>query len=129
MGENFGELNDIDIGGRSIGYVVNMKWFESWCTYMQKEYGYQVAGRSHLTYARTVKTFKTMKTVRTKKTIKSLKSGKSLNSGLSHKKIHDLHKLRHLPVSSIGPHFNLIHYNIGDKPPQIYNNLLEGEFS
>lgn len=57
-----------------------------------------------------------------------MKSGKSLNSGLSHKRLQEMPKLKHLPSmsGSQGKHYNLIHHNLGDRPPPIYNNLLEG---
>jgi hypothetical protein len=76
-------------------------------------------------YARTSKTLRTTKTLKTIKTRKTLKSGRSINSGPSHKRIHDVPKLRQLP-SLEGKHYNLIHHNLGDRPPPIYNNLLEG---
>jgi hypothetical protein len=133
LGEHFGELNEhwVEAKGRSVGYLVNFKWFQAWSTYMLKEYGCQISGGSALlTYN---KTMKTLKTLRTKKTIRSLKSGKTINSGVSHKRVHDVHRLRQLPLppSAATPysHFNLIHNNIGDRPTEICNNMLEGEYS
>ena len=122
------ELNEtwVEEKNRSVGYMISYKWFQSWCTYMFKEYNLYINDfTSYLTYNKTLKTIKTLKT---KKTIKSLKSGKSINSQKSHKKLQDGHRLRHLPLppSATTPysHFNLIHNNIGDKPSQICNTVL-----
>lgn len=124
-----------------MGYLVNYKWFESWKTYIHKEYGLQINGFSNnLTYNRTMKTLRTQKSFKTKKTIRSLKSSKSIrssksiiNSGRSLKRAVDFPRLREVEYEReeddhIGQ-FNLIYSNIGDKPAEIYNNLLEGEFS
>ena len=111
--------------------MINFKWFQAWCTYMQKQYNQEIHGfSSYLTYN---KTYKTLKTLKTKKTIKSLKSGKSINSWKSHKRLQQLHRMRQLPlppnIITSYNHFNLIHNNIGDRPPQICNNMLEGQYS
>ena len=111
--------------------MINYKWFAAWSTYMYKEYSIEIQHtQTCMTYNKTIKTIKTLKT---KKTIKSFKSGKSLNSIRSHKKLQDGHRLRQLPLppSTNTPysHFNLIHNNIGDRPPPICNNMLEGEYS
>ena len=107
---------------------------------MHKEYGVQINGFSNnLTYNRTMKTLRTQKSFKTKKTIRSLKSTKSIRSSKSiHsikslKRTIDTPRLREIQYEREEDdhmtQYNLVYSNIGDKPTEIYNNLLEGEFS
>jgi hypothetical protein len=134
-------LNELfdEAKSKYIGYLVNYKWFESWKTYIHKEYGIQINGFSNnLTYNRTMKTLRTQKSFKTKKSIRSLKSSKSFRSSKSIHSIKSLKRTVDFPRlreiyydrdddDHIGQ-YNLIYSNIGDKPAEIYNNLLEGEF-
>jgi hypothetical protein len=139
LAERFMELNElwVESRGKYVGYLVNYKWFESWKTHVHKEFGLQVNGFSNnLTYNRTMKTLRTQKSLRTKKTLKSIKSihtSKSIHSIKSLKKTLDCPRLREIAYDPPDDHhsaqFNLVYANIGDKPTEIYNNLLEGEFS
>lgn len=115
-----------------VGYLISYKWFESWKTFIHKEYGIQINGFSNnLTYNRTMRTLRTQKSFRTKKTIKSLKSirsSKSIHSIKSLKKGNDIPRLRAIVFDKKEDdhinQFNLIYSNISDRPTEIYNNLL-----
>lgn len=137
MASNFGEINSLwnEDKEKYVGYVVNYKWFQSWKTYLYKEYGIQLEGfTNNLTYLRTMKTLKSMKTKKTIKSIKStksLKSTKTLTSARSNKKPLEYPKLKEIPNIAKSAddnmvQYNLIYGNIGDRPAEINNNLLEG---
>jgi hypothetical protein len=80
-----------------------------------------------------MKTLRTLKTKKSIKSVKSIKTSKSIHSIKSLKRTVDFPRLKEIYYERedddhIGQ-YNLINSNIGDKPSQIYNNLLEGEFS
>lgn len=82
---------------------------------------------------RTQKSFKTKKTIRSLKSTKSIRSSKSIHSIKSLKRTIDYPRLREIIYEHEEDdhitQYNLVYSNIGDKPTEIYNNLLEGEFS
>ena len=121
---NFNEWNNLYVeeDERYVSYVISYKWFESWKIYVQEEYG--------ITINAAVAKVPTLKSFKTKKTTK-------LGGEKTNKKIANINNLRELKIEyepreqeddvpEAIKNFDFVHSNIGSRPREIYNNVLEG---
>lgn len=122
--KHFGDWNVIynEEKEKYIGYLIDLKWFESWKVYIAHQYNINID-----IYSNVLETINTVKTCK-KLTVKSIKSKKTIN--IDNTK--DPHGCRYIKIprdrtqESYIKDIDCIHGHIGERPREISNGELEG---